>query len=749
MNATPTRQIIDAQKNFVGDLDAFVRSCGVSGFDYSLVAVFGSQSTGKSTLLNALFGCRFGVMDERAREQTTRGIWIAKAKEANILVMDVEGTDGRERGEDQDFERKAALFALASSQVLIVNLWEHQVGLYQGANMGLLKTVFEVNLQLFHKTQNKSLLLFVIRDFVGGTPLDSLSATLSTDIERIWASLSKPPGYEDRKMSDYFDLTFVGIAHKVLMPSEFQISLDSLKTRFASSEFFKPEYHRRIPADGFARFTHDIWDQINANKDLDLPTQQELLAQYRCEEIARVCEEAFGLVIKPVEQECARGRYSPGLGSTMSNAKSRALQDFDADASRYLHHVYTMKRDEFSGTMNARLHVLFTTQLASIHKSSLSAFEDDVEKGIREPNYEFAEIIQIANSTAEEDYAQRAQESIVSDAGWSFVEDFEMLQGEISVRRTKMRQDEISRLIARVDSTIHKTMDDHIASSFRTASQEMWDQILDAFQALLDHMLQDFTQECNVFAASKSEIQSGRNAMSGKSWAVLRGIIDTQLMDANILLHLREKFEAKFRYDDGIPRVWKPSDDIDSVYRAARDDGLAILPLFARIERSDGSEPIAGFSGTEKERVSDSLRTLSQRRQDELADRFKMTADALYVEAKRSTVSSVAQIPLYFYGLLLALGWNELMAVLHSPIYFMFLLFALALAYVVHQLNLWGPIVQLSDTVTRQAVHLGKDRLRDLLHDDAERKETNSTRSQGTLANEVPLTSLEKSEKTD
>lgn len=71
----------------------------------------------------------------------------------NILIMDVEGTDGRERGEDQDFERKAALFALATSEVLIINIWEHQVGLYQGANMGLLKVVFEVNLELFLKDQ--------------------------------------------------------------------------------------------------------------------------------------------------------------------------------------------------------------------------------------------------------------------------------------------------------------------------------------------------------------------------------------------------------------------------------------------------------------------------------------------------------------------------------------------------------------------------------------------------------------------
>ena len=133
-----------------------------AGFNYHLISVFGSQSTGKSTLLNHLFGTQFGVMSEDDRRQTTKGIWMSKNKKdnattdsknmaENILVMDVEGTDGRERGEDQDFERKSALFALATSEVLLVNIWEHQVGLYQGANMGLLKVVFEVNLELFLK----------------------------------------------------------------------------------------------------------------------------------------------------------------------------------------------------------------------------------------------------------------------------------------------------------------------------------------------------------------------------------------------------------------------------------------------------------------------------------------------------------------------------------------------------------------------------------------------------------------------
>jgi protein SEY1 len=70
------------------------------------------------TLLNKLFGTSFDVMDESKRQQTTKGtslpvicqmtltsehsgIWMCKGRDMNVMVMDVEGTDGRERGEDQ------------------------------------------------------------------------------------------------------------------------------------------------------------------------------------------------------------------------------------------------------------------------------------------------------------------------------------------------------------------------------------------------------------------------------------------------------------------------------------------------------------------------------------------------------------------------------------------------------------------------------------------------------------------------
>ena len=60
------------------------------------------------------------------RHQTTRGIWLArsgKLPRPATLVMDLEGSDGRERGEDDNsFERQSALFALAVADVLLVNM---------------------------------------------------------------------------------------------------------------------------------------------------------------------------------------------------------------------------------------------------------------------------------------------------------------------------------------------------------------------------------------------------------------------------------------------------------------------------------------------------------------------------------------------------------------------------------------------------------------------------------------------------
>ena len=64
----------------------------------------------------------------------------------------------------------------------------------------------------------------------------------------------------------------------------------------------------------------------------------------------------------------------------------------------------------------------------------------------------------------------------------------------------------------------------------------------------------------------------------------------------------------------------------------------------------------------------------------ELGARFRREADAHYIEAKRSTVVGIAQIPYWIYGMLVVLGWNEAMLILFNPLYFALVLILAASA---------------------------------------------------------------------
>jgi len=117
-----------------------------------------------------------------------------------------------------------------------------------------------------------------------------------------------------------------------------------------------------------------------------------------------------------------------------------------------------------------------------------------------------------------------------------------------------------------------------------------------------------------------------------------------------------------------------------------------LLPLFANVEPSDPTllpalppvesadpDPSADASPFDP---STAFQLLTPTKLMALESRFKRDADAAFVEAKRSMVSSVAQVPLWMYGALVVLGWNEAMSVLFNPLYFAMILILGASAYV-------------------------------------------------------------------
>ncbi|KAH6913877.1 protein SEY1 [Coprinopsis sp. MPI-PUGE-AT-0042] len=731
--STERIQIVDEDKNFTQQLTQQISRWGLrdSGFSYNLVAVFGSQSTGKSTLLNRLFGTTFDVMDETRRQQTTKGIWMCRGQNMSVMVMDVEGTDGRERGEDQDFERKSALFSLASSEILIVNLWEHQVGLYQGANMGLLKTVFEVNLGLFGKkasdgSSGRTLLLFVIRDHIGTTPLANLQATITQDLNRIWDNLNKPAGLEEMKLSDYFDMQFTALPHKILVPEKFEDAVHQLRTRFTDKDspnyLFKPVYHKRIPADGVAFYMENIWEQVQSNKDLDLPTQQELLAQFRCDEIAAVALAEFNEQAKSQKRPVEGGKVVEGLGKMMNAWRTQALARFDKDASRYHKGVYARKRADLIGVIDSTLSPLFLGQIKNLHKQCLGTFKQEILSGLKGDNYDFAEVVVKASKKCEDSFTAGGSEAVVEGTDFSWEEELELLRVEVSSVADQCRKDETKKMINLIERNLKKLVSEPVELHLTKPAPDMWDKILTVFKDTLSKAESTYLAKAKGFNCTQEENEAALSSLKRRAWIVLRAKIEEQTSDQSLLGKLRNHFEERFRYDEeGIPRVWKPEDDIDGAFRKAKDETLELVPIYSRIKPVDSSLEFALPDDDNDDMANDdfdfasSLTVLSDTKCLDLTNKFRKDADAHFVEAKRSTVSSIAQIPYWMYGVLVVLGWNEAMAVLSSPMYFTFLLLSLAAAYMIIQLGLTGPLIQVTRAVSGEVQKQATAKLREVL----------------------------------
>ena len=65
---------------------------------YHILSIIGSQSSGKSALLNALFNTDFEVLNRKKRVgQTTKGIWYSIDIPSKTMILDVEGSDSNER----------------------------------------------------------------------------------------------------------------------------------------------------------------------------------------------------------------------------------------------------------------------------------------------------------------------------------------------------------------------------------------------------------------------------------------------------------------------------------------------------------------------------------------------------------------------------------------------------------------------------------------------------------------------------
>ena len=135
-----THQLLTKDLELNPELEAFLnedrwKDCK----NYLTLSIIGAQGTGKTTLINTIFGERFKVKLTDHIGRTTVGAnlsIIEYSKDNSFILIDSEGTNCEERLKDcngskeeqQVFEARLTSFILSIVDVLLINVMVNQVG---------------------------------------------------------------------------------------------------------------------------------------------------------------------------------------------------------------------------------------------------------------------------------------------------------------------------------------------------------------------------------------------------------------------------------------------------------------------------------------------------------------------------------------------------------------------------------------------------------------------------------------------
>jgi hypothetical protein len=322
------------------------------------------------------------------RGQTTKGVWVAADYRSKILIIDCEGTDSKSRSEQDrgKFEHSSSLFALAMSDILIINMWTSDVGRYTASNYGVLKIVFEMNLKLFEQKTAKKIIIF-LRDFdPTRNRKDKIEGLILEDIHKIWKDIKIPEKYAGKGPENFFSFEFITLPHLIYREKDFKEEIENLRKRLVKDS---PNYFfsnlssiKNVPADGLKQYVTQIWTDIMNEKDLDIPSQREMLANYRCNEIKNQILSSYDKQFKEIYKLSAE-KDIPNFKDICTDLKNKICEEYEKKSCNYDNKVFLNIHKQLEEQISQKLYICFMNQTKRLIPLLQKFMRDELQKQLQ------------------------------------------------------------------------------------------------------------------------------------------------------------------------------------------------------------------------------------------------------------------------------------------------------------------------------------------------------------------------------
>ena len=634
-------------------------------------------------------------MDSSVRRgQTTKGVWVAADFKSKVLIIDCEGTDSKSRSEEDrgKFEHSSSLFSLAMSDILIINMWTSDVGRYTASNYGVLKIVFEMNLKLFEQKTAKKIIIF-LRDFdPSRNRKDKIESLILEDIHKIWKEIKIPEKFVGKGPENFFSFEFITLPHLLYRTDDFNNEIENLRKRLDKNDenyFFRNlSSIKNVPADGLKQYVNQIWKDILNDKDLNIPSQREMLANYRCTEIKNNILLSHDKEFKDL--------YKSSLEKNIENIKDIFIEiknkiciEYEKQASNYEEKVYQNFYKQLIEQTSQKLYLCFMNQTKRLIPLIQKLMREELQTKLLNIDDNNDDYITIATNLKNKYLTQLLSKLETKKAfdTWKIGEkEFSNLFDEIIEEQKKKALNKIK------SSTIEKLRT--ICEQLFTISIENYSKEKNFWKDFNENYLNHF---CSKMLPLRIYLRENFNCKNEEILEILKEIEQKIFNDTkkNIARNMRdisgkivEQFKKKFCYEKSSDyqeqKNWERYEelDIDIDFRKLRSE---YLPIFEQLKFFELMKDILTLIkienypdkiGLEQEECQKIVEEYLKKNNFEillkqgdiltLQKKFNMGISDILEDVKRKKEGFKMNIPYWFYALLVFFGYDDAFKLIKS-----------------------------------------------------------------------------------
>lgn len=421
-----------------------------------------------------------------------------------------------------------------------------------------------------------------------------------------------------------------------------------------------------------------------------------MLALFRCGEISKEVLVLFEEEVTKFQKTIDEKLIVKHLGQISKDLVNEIVKKFTHETKLYSPKVVDNKIKELEDKMKKDIKNLFIQQVGVIRGKSLKSFEmllsSQTTKKIL-PNFDLT--VEGIKKEVEGFFMEQVNDVQYPGEKWEYENQKQFLIEEIDKFVQEVRKVQIERIIDKEKEDLETEISNSIAPFINNPNKQMWSDIRKCYFLALKDKDQLLKESFKGLKITDEEMKDFVQLLKDKADSfVFQKIQETSSL---LALKMHRKFDEEFKYDSGhIPRVFNNAREIKEAFSKARNLALEYIDLFFLYRLSDSRLDDLHISIPQIDDANSSFKypkidskfiIKNEQECKRLYEEFVYKIESSYSDAQRTMLLHTQNqtVPMYFWILLLVLGWNEITFFLFNPLYMAILIIVLTFLFTNYQ----------------------------------------------------------------